>query len=110
MADGRASHQARSARRIYERKDAHLAHLEKEKARINVAAVREDEAAHSRDERATQQKLSHQEALVSSNTRKVKREQKRAMRLMHMSHKLQAKAAQLIDASTKDIQLEEEGA
>ena len=31
----------------------------------------------------------------------------RAMRLLHMSHKLQAQAAQLLDDSTHDIMLEE---
>ena len=39
--------------------------------------------------------------------RQLKMSQHRAMRLLHMSHKLQAQAAQLLDDSTHDIMLEE---
>ena len=47
------------------------------------------------------------QTLVHKDDRRAKSEQHRAMRLLHMSHKLQAQAAQLLDDSTHDIMLEE---
>jgi hypothetical protein len=58
-------------------------------------------------EARTTSKISRLQTLVHKDDRRAKSEQHRAMRLLHMSHKLQAQAAQLLDDSTHDIMLEE---
>jgi len=81
--------------------------LHKEVKALSKPSLLAQEAATKADLDKVEKRLAADEAEVTHKQMEAKREQLRAMHLLHMSHKLQAKAADALAASTKTIQMEE---
>ncbi|EKX38731.1 hypothetical protein GUITHDRAFT_165109 [Guillardia theta CCMP2712] len=84
--------------------------LLKEEKQLSRPSLLAEEAATKSDLVKVQERLKEEEAAVTHKQTEAKREQLRAMHLLHMSHKLQGKAADALAASTKTIQMEEKEA
>jgi len=76
----------------------------------NRAAIRQDRDTTAENEKRDKSTLSEDEGKVKAYSDQAEREEKRAMHLLHASHRLQAEAARKLSLSTSDIQLEEEQA
>mmetsp|Transcript_76072 Transcript_76072/g.111403 ORF Transcript_76072/g.111403 Transcript_76072/m.111403 type:complete len:254 (+) Transcript_76072:546-1307(+) len=100
-------HAVSAAKQTFDTKYNQLRSLEKKKSEIKTSVVEEGEVAMKSAQTKSHMELEQRRKEEAAQTRQAKREEQRAMRLIHMSHKLQGKAAELLDASTKDIEIEE---